>query len=215
MAWGLSPCAGSSKGRAAATGSDANPIAPKPPQFPARAKNVIFMFMSGGAQPVRSVLPEAELQKWDGRSAAGVAYQGPEARLHQTDGRVWASPRVFQKHGQSGMEFSDFLPHMAGCADDMEHDSLNGDGSVQSFSGSAHAGLRALGRRPGMGSWVLYGLGSECDNLPGYVVLTPETRRRPAASSGHPGFSRRFTRACPSATPATLCSTSELARDLA
>ena len=157
----------------AATGSNANPIAPKPPQFPARAKNVIFMFMSGAPSQYDLFYPKPELQKWDGRPLPASLTKDLKLAFIKPTAEVWASPRVFQKHGQCGMEFSDFLPHMAGCADDwsmirsMWTDQFNHfPGQLMLACGSPLAG------RPGMGSWVLYGLGSECDNLPGYVVLT-------------------------------------------
>jgi hypothetical protein len=101
------------------------------------------------------------------------------------DAKVWASPRVFTKHGQCGMEFSDFLPHTAECADDicmirsMATDQFNHHpGQLMMTSGTSLLG------RPSLGAWVTYGLGSESKNLPGFVALTSGAGS-PGAGSGN------------------------------
>ena len=118
--------------------SDRSQTAP----LPARAKNVIFMFMSGAPSQYDLFYPKPELQKWDGRPLPASLTKDLKLAFIKPTAEVWASPRVFQKHGQSGMEFSDFLPHHGRLRRRLEHDSLDVDGSVQSPSGPAHAGLR-------------------------------------------------------------------------
>jgi len=161
------------EGRAADNLPQANPLAPKRPHFAAKAKNVIFLFMEGGPSQIDLYDPKPELQRQHGKPLPqsltkdlNLAFIKPSATVH-------ASPRQFKPHGQSGMEFSDYLPHIATIADDiclvrsMSTDAFNHH-PAQSFlmSGSTQFG------RPAMGSWVTYGLGSESQNLPGFVVLS-------------------------------------------
>jgi hypothetical protein len=102
---------------------------------------------------------------------------------------VLASPRIFKPHGQSGIEFSDFIPNIASCADDiclvrgMVTDAFNHHpGQLLLFTGSQQFG------RPTLGAWVLYGLGSESQNLPGFVVLSSGVGTSGGASNFAPGF---------------------------
>ncbi len=149
----------------------ASPFAPKKPHFPAKAKSVIFLFMEGGPSHLDLFDPKPELQKRAGQ------------KLPESFGRVitpmgtggntlLATKRKWAKHGQSGLEISDWLPHTAKCADDLcvlracWADGLNHVGSVlQMNTGSLLAG------RPSLGSWALYGLGTLNQNLPGFVVM--------------------------------------------
>ena len=99
---------------------EVNPLKPKPPHFTPRAKNVIYLFMAGAPSQLDLFDPKPEMKKWEGQSLpesmrkkfGNLAFIRPTAQ-------VWASPRVFKPHGQSGIEFSDFLPHLATCADDI------------------------------------------------------------------------------------------------
>ena len=137
--------------------------------FP-RAKRVIFLFMAGGPSHVDLFDPKSRLQTESGKP---LPFAMPA--LHRTKtGNLLGSPWKFARHGESGMEISELLPHISTCADDlcmirsMVADNINHNGAClqmntgeQSFS------------RPSLGSWLLYGLGSENQNLPGFVVLSP------------------------------------------
>lgn len=158
--------------RAADAQVDIDPLAPKKPHFEPKAKRVIFLFMEGGPSHVDLTDPKPELTRRHGQPLP--ASFGKVITPMGTGGNnLLASKRKFAKYGQSGMEFSDWLPHMAQCADDFTllracwADGLNHVGSVcQMNTGSILAG------RPSLGAWALYGLGSENRNLPGFVVFT-------------------------------------------
>jgi hypothetical protein len=149
-----------------------NPLAPRAPHFPAKAKNVIFMFMEGGPSQLDLFDPKPELQKWSGKPLPAEMTKGLRLAFTKPNAAVLASPRTFQRYGQSGIEFSDYIPHIGSCADDiclvrsMYTDAFNHHpGQLLLFGGSIQVG------RPTMGAWVLYGLGSVSQNLPGFVVL--------------------------------------------
>ena len=145
---------------------------PQKPHFAAKAKSVIFLFMEGGPSHVDLTDPKPELTRQNGKPLP--ASFGKVLTPMGTGGNnLLASKRKFAKHGQAGLDFSDWLPNMAKCADDFAllracwADGLNHVGSVcQMNTGSVLAG------RPSLGSWSVYGLGSENRNLPGFVVLT-------------------------------------------
>src|SRR5262245_51108081 len=149
-----------------------NPLAPKTPHFDAKAKSVIFLFMEGGPSHVDLFDPKPELTRMNGKPLP--ARFGKVLTPMGTGGNnLLATRRNFAKHGRSGLDFSDWLPQMAKCADQFavlracHADGLNHVGSVcQMNTGSVLAG------RPSMGSWALYGLGTVNQNLPGYVVMT-------------------------------------------
>ncbi|MBY0457569.1 MAG: DUF1501 domain-containing protein [Gemmataceae bacterium] len=148
-----------------------DPLAPRKPHFEASAKAVIFLFMEGGPSHVDLLDPKPELTRQHGKPLP--ASFGKVITPMGTGGNnLLASKRKFAKHGTCGMDVSDWLPHMARCADDFTllracwADGLNHVGSVcQMNTGSVLAG------RPSLGSWALYGLGSENRNLPGFVVF--------------------------------------------
>ena len=150
---------------------DTDPFAPKPPHFPAKAKSVIFLFMEGGPSHVDLFDPKPELTRRNGQPLP--ASFGKVLTPMGTGGNnLLASKRKFARHGKSGLHFSDWLPHLSTCADNFAHlrachaDGLNHVGSVcQMNTGAVLAG------RPSLGSWALYGLGTENRNLPGFVVL--------------------------------------------
>ena len=155
----------------AADSSISNGTLPNP-HHPARAKAVIFLFMEGGPSHLDTFDPKPELTRLNGQRLP--ASFGTVLTPMGTGGnKLLASKRAFKKYGQCGLEVSDWLPHIASCADDLAvvrscwADGLNHVGSVcQMNTGALLAG------RPSMGSWVLYGLGSESQNLPGFVVMT-------------------------------------------
>jgi len=149
----------------------ASPFAPRPPHFPARAKAVIFLFMEGGPSHVDLFDPKPELTRRHGQPLP-ASFGTVITPMGTGRNKLLASRRKFRKHGRAGIDFSDWLPHMATCADDFAvlracwADSLNHVGGVcQMNTGSVLAG------RPSLGSWAVYGLGTVNQNLPGFVVL--------------------------------------------
>jgi hypothetical protein len=152
--------------------STVNPFLPKKPHFEASAKSVIFLFMEGGPSQVDLFDPKPELTKMNGKPLPDRF--GKVLTPMGTGGNnLLASNRKFRKCGQSGLVFSDWLPHMSKHADDFAMlracyaDGLNHVGSVcQMNTGNILAG------RPSLGSWALYGLGTQNQNLPGFVVMT-------------------------------------------
>jgi hypothetical protein len=147
-----------------------NPLAVKQPPFPAKAKRVIFLFMSGGPSHVDLFDPKPRLADLHGQP---LPFEKPKLERTKT-GNLLASPWKFARHGQSGLEVSELLPKIAGCADDlcvirsMVADNINHNGACLQMN----TGEQAFSR-PSLGSWLLYGLGSENQNLPGFVVLSP------------------------------------------
>jgi hypothetical protein len=174
-----------------------NPLAPRQPHFPGKAKRVIFMFMEGGPSQMDLFDPKPELQKWHGQSLPPSMTKDLKLAFIKPTAAVLGSPRVFTKHGQSGMELSDYIPHIASCADDLclvrsiQTDAFNHHpGQQLLFTGSIQQG------RPTMGAWSVYGLGSESENLPGFVVLSSGV----GTSGGATNFSSGF---LPSTYPGT------------
>ncbi len=147
-----------------------NPLAPRPPMFPAKAKRVIFLFMSGGPSHVDLFDPKPRLDRDNGNP---LPFEMPHLVRTKT-GNLLRSPFRFQKHGQSGIEVSELFPKVAEHVDDlcvirsMVADNINHNGACLQMN----TGEQAFSR-PSMGSWLLYGLGSENQNLPGFVVLSP------------------------------------------
>jgi hypothetical protein len=144
----------------------------KSTHFPAKTKNVIFLFMEGAPSQIDLFDPKPELQRWHGKSLPPSMTKDLKLAFVKPTATVLGSPRKFQKYGDCGIEFSDLLPHTASMADDlcvvrsMVSDAFNHHpGQLLLFSGSMLAG------RPAMGAWVTYGLGSASRNLPGFVVL--------------------------------------------
>ncbi|MBL8796287.1 MAG: DUF1501 domain-containing protein [Planctomycetia bacterium] len=144
----------------------------KPPaartHHPAKAKNVIFLFMDGGPSQVDTFDPKPRL---DAEHGQPIKMQVPPTQFNNV-GKVMKSPWKFKQRGKSGIPVSDLFPHVAECVDDLaiirsltsnfsEHTNAN----YFIHSGSGQQG------RPSVGSWVTYGLGSECQELPGFVVL--------------------------------------------
>jgi hypothetical protein len=156
---------------AAPRGFKKNPLAAKPPHFPARAKRVVWLFMHGGPSHVDLFDPKPDLIRYAGQplpdSFGEVMTRRPVAR-----NPLLGPVKPFRPRGQSGLEISDFLPHIAECADDLcvirslHGDSVNHPQSVyQMNTGSILMG------KPSVGSWVAYGLGSENQDMPAFVVL--------------------------------------------
>jgi hypothetical protein len=151
-----------------AENAKADPLAPRPPHFKATAKNVIFLYMDGGPSQVDTFDPKPRLTKEHGQPF-GVKI---EPTQFNNNGSTLASPWKFQQYGESGIPVSDLFPHVAKHADKLavirsmtsqfpEHTSANY---------FLHTGTGVQGR-PSMGAWFGYGLGSECRDLPGFIVI--------------------------------------------
>ena len=149
-----------------------NPLKPRAPHFAPKAKNVIFLFMAGGPSQIDLFDPKPEMRKWEGQPLPESMRKGLRFAFIKPTSKIWASPRVFTHHGQSGMEFCDWLPRLATCADNicmirsMYSEVFNHHPAQLMLS----CGSPLVGR-PSMGAWVSYGLGSESQSLPGFVVL--------------------------------------------
>ena len=148
-----------------------NPLLPRPPHFPTKAKSVIFLFMSGGPSHVDLFDLKPDLIRLAGQPIP-ESFGSFKTRRAVAKNKLMPPVRPFRKHGQSGMEVSDFLPHIAGCVDDIcllrgcHADSVTHPESVyQMNTGSILMG------RPSLGAWATYGLGTENQNMPAYVVM--------------------------------------------
>jgi hypothetical protein len=153
--------------RAAPT--DINPLAPKRPHFPGRARQVVHLFMNGGPSHVDTFDPKPVLDKFHGKPLPS-----PNLRTERKTAGALRSPFKFQKYGQSGIEVSDLFRHTAECIDDicvirsMHADVPNHEPSLMLMN----CGDGRL-PRPSFGAWVTYGLGSENQNLPGFIAMCP------------------------------------------
>ncbi|MBK9137884.1 MAG: DUF1501 domain-containing protein [Verrucomicrobia bacterium] len=145
-----------------------SPLAPKAPHFPAKAKRVIHIFANGGASHVDTFDPKPELTKWHGKKLP------LELKTERNTGTAFGSPFKFQKHGQCGLEVSELFPHVAESADElcvirsMHADVPNHEPSLLLMN----CGESRL-PRPSMGSWITYGLGTQNQNLPGFIAMCP------------------------------------------
>ena len=152
-----------------AAGTD--PMAPKPPHIPPKAKSVIWLFMEGGPSHIDLFDPKPKLKELAGQPLP-ASFGKPITAMGTGNNTLMPSKRTFKQHGQSGIWVSDWYPEIAKHADDLAvirscwADGLNHVGSVcQMNSGDILAG------RPSMGAWVTYGLGSANQNLPSFVIL--------------------------------------------
>jgi hypothetical protein len=150
---------------------------------------VICLFMEGAPSQMDLFDPKPALQKYSGQSLPPSMTKDLRLAFIKPTAAVLASPRTFTPHGKSGIEFSDYIPHIASCADDiclvrsMVTDAFNHHpGQLLLFTGSQQFG------RPTMGAWVVYGLGSESQNLPGFVVLSSGV----GTSGGESNFASGF-----------------------
>jgi hypothetical protein len=178
-----------------APGQESGTLTGRVPHVPPRARRVIFLFMSGGPSHVDLFDPKPRLDRDHGKP---LPFEMPKLVRTKT-GNLLKSPFGFRKHGRSGIDVSDLLPALAGCADDlcvirsMVADNINHNGACLQMN----TGEQAFSR-PSLGSWLLYGLGSENQNLPGFVVISPA---QPA--QGAPLWSSSF---LPAAVQGTLVS---------
>ncbi len=166
-----------------------SPLAPKQPHFPAQAKAMIFLFQAGGPSHLETFDPKPLLNKLHGQKRPAdfgdVQYQNVNA-----NSRLLGTKRTFARYGKSGLEISDLLPHQAGIADDLcIIRSMHGDMVVHSAAQYQMMSGRVIPGFPSMGSWTAYGLGTESDSLPAYVVM-PDPNGTPEA--GQPMYTNGF-----------------------
>jgi hypothetical protein len=171
-----------------ATTGASDPLAPKTPHFPAKAKSIIYLFMHGGPSHIDTFDPKPALEKLDGQklppSLRNIRLQFTDA----ADAPLLASRRKFQKYGASGMDISDLFTNVARHADDLalirscHHEAFVHSMALQLMNtGSVRLGF------PSMGSWIVYGLGSESRNLPPYIVM-----QEGGTKAGPPAFGSGF-----------------------
>ncbi len=169
--------------------------------FAPKAKRVIFLFMSGGPSHVDLFDPKPVLAQNDGKP---LPFEQPKLVRTKTTNCL-KSPFKFSKHGQSGIEVSELFPKVGGCIDDiclirsMVADNINHNGACLQMN----TGEQAFSR-PSLGSWLLYGLGSENQNLPGFIVISPSQPAQGAplwSSSFLPGRLPGHARRRPATTP--------------
>ena len=168
-----------------------NPLAPKLSHRPAKAKSVIYLFMQGGPSHVDTFDPKPDLQRFDGKPVP-PSFQAEGLNLQfikVSESKLMGSRRTFRKCGRSGLEISDMFENLAAHADDLAvirsvyHDAfIHGPALNLLYTGSIRVGF------PSVGSWVLYGLGSECDNLPAFMVMTDGSISGRSRSSYSAGF---------------------------
>src|SRR6266851_4009609 len=149
-----------------------NPLAVKSPHAPAKAKHVIFLFMQGGPSHIDTFDPKPVLTKLHGQPLPPSASQGLQLRFTKSDAAILGCQQQFRRCGSSGIEIASDYPHLQTCADDLAvvrscyHDSFNhAPAQYMLNTGSSRMG------HPCLGSWVTYGLGSESENLPAFVVM--------------------------------------------
>ncbi|MDB6052932.1 MAG: hypothetical protein JWN25_455 [Verrucomicrobiales bacterium] len=153
--------------------SSSNPLTPRKPHFAPRAKRVIYLFQAGAPSQLDLFDYKPELLKFDGKPVPAEVVKGQKYAFIKPDAALFASKFKFEKHGQSGAEISEVLPHLAKVVDDialvksMTTDAFN-HAPAQIFM---NTGSQQFGR-PSMGAWTTYGLGSESQDLPGFVVLS-------------------------------------------
>jgi len=150
-----------------------NPMAPKPPLSPAKAKNVIFIFCYGGPSHVDTFDYKPKLYPLDGKTIPVKTFGRGGKR---NEGRVVGPKWDFKQYGECGKRVSDLFPHLGTCVDDIAfvhsmyaESPIHGSAMLMMNSG------RILSGNPSLGTWVTYGLGSENENLPGYVVMLDPT----------------------------------------
>ena len=159
-------------GHASGGTAQINPLAPRQPHFAPKAKRVVYLHMSGGPPNLDIFDYKPELVKRDGQDAPDQFVKGKTFAFTSGIPKLMGSPHKFSQHGKAGMWMSDAVPNFHGIADDicliksMFTDQFNhAPAELMLLTGSPRQG------RPAMGSWVTYGLGSENENLPGFVVL--------------------------------------------
>ncbi len=154
-------------------GASPDPLSPRPPHYAPKAKQVIYLFMAGAPSQLDLFDHKPALARFDGKPVPAEVVKDQRYAFIQPDASLMASRFRFGKHGRSGAELSEMLPHLAKVVDDLaiiksvHTDQFNhAPAQILVNTGSSLPG------RPSMGSWVTYGLGSEAADLPGFVVLS-------------------------------------------
>ena len=159
---------------AADSAEQSNPLSPKPPHFPAKAKSVIFLFMSGGVSHIDSFDPKPKLIEDHGKE---VVFDHPETRNRPGYEKIFLKRPdwKFSPRGQSGIEVSDLFPHIANQADDIAliRSMHTSHSNHYNATLGMHTGSFAFAR-PSIGAWMSYGLGTVNQNLPSFLVLAPD-----------------------------------------
>src|SRR4051812_20633651 len=179
----------SEEARSGTSGSTAaRPLAPRAGHYPARARSIIFLYMDGGPSQVDTFDPKPRLNREHGEP---IKMPAPPTQFipHDTPPKVLGSPFKFQQHGQSGTAISEIFPHLATCVDDL----AVVRSTVADFTEHANANLflhtgSNMQGKPSVGSWVTYGLGSENQELPGYVVFRNGVIPAGGPDNFHSGF---------------------------
>src|SRR5882672_1102933 len=175
----------------AATSASMNPLAAKAPHMPdkAKAKSVIFLFMSGGPSHMETFDPKPLLNKLNGQKRP-ASFGEAKYQFVGAESTLLGTKRTFKRYGKSGIEVSDLLPHTAECIDDIAViRSCHGDMVVHSAAQYQLFTGRIVPGAPSMGSWITYGLGSESESLPAYVVM-PDPKG--ALEAGQPMYANGF-----------------------
>jgi len=166
-----------------------NPLAPKPPHMKAKAKAMVFLFLAGGPSQVDTFDPKPLLNKLDGQKRP-ESFGEAKYQFVNADSRLLGTKRTFKRYGKNGVEVSDLFPHLAECIDDIAViRSCWGDMVVHSAAQYQLFSGRIIPGFPSMGSWTIYGLGSESESLPGYVVMPDPLG---ALEAGAPMYSNGF-----------------------
>jgi hypothetical protein len=158
--------------RPASGAGHVNPVAPQATHFPAQAKRVIFLFMAGGPSQLELFDNKPTLAKYEGQPLSDEILRGQQLPFIDRDAALMASPVRFARHGRSGAELSEFWTHLPRVVDDIAivksvHTDAFNHAPAQIFLSTGHLQLG----KPSMGAWVTYGLGSESDELPAFVVV--------------------------------------------
>src|SRR6478752_4729414 len=151
----------------------ANPLTARPGHFPAKAKSVIYLFMAGAPSHLEMFDNKPELAKWDGKLPPAELLKGYRAAFINPNSKLLGPKFKFDKYGECGAELSELLPHLSTAVDDiaivksMATDAFNhAPAQILMNTGNQQFG------RPSMGSWVTYGLGTECQDLPAFIVFS-------------------------------------------
>jgi hypothetical protein len=151
----------------------ANPLAPKPSHFPGKAKSVIFLFMYGGPSHIDTFDYKPDMYGMDGKTISVKTFGRGG---HKNQGRIVEPKWKFKQYGQCGKWVSDLFPHLATRVDDIAFlHSMTADSPIHGSAMLMMNSGKIISGAPALGSWVNYGLGSENDNLPGFVVMLDKT----------------------------------------
>jgi len=166
-----------------------NPLAPRSTHFQPKARSVIFVFMAGGPSHIETFDPKPLLNKLEGQKRP-AEFGEAKYQFVEKEAKLLGTHRSFKKYGQSGIDVSDLFPHMATCVDDLAViRSCYGDSVVHSAAQYELFTGRLTPGAPSIGSWLTYGLGSESDSLPSYVVMPDPDGALPA---GQPMYAQGF-----------------------